>query len=195
MPASTASTGEVTGLLAELRLGNKNALGRLMPLIYEELRRLAGHYLQAERIGHTLQPTALVHEAYLRLAGEDRAEWQNRAQFMAVAARLMRRILVDYARGRATDKRGGGAVHMDVSGLDPSTGGPQVEEILAVDEVLRQLSELDPQQGRVVELRYFAGLTVEETAEALGISPRTVKRDWAMASAWLRRELSPKALG
>lgn len=188
-----ASHGEVTLLLAELKLGNKDALNRLMPLVYQELRRLAGHYLRAERIGHTLQPTALVHEAYLRLAGQDRADWQNRAQFMAVAAQLMRRILVDYARGRAAGKRAGNALRVDVEGLELGTGAQQFEEVLAVDEALERLGELDPQQARVVELRYFAGLTVEETAEALGISERTVKRDWAMAAAWLRSQLSQGA--
>jgi RNA polymerase sigma factor (TIGR02999 family) len=182
--------GEVTRLLAEVRLGNQDALGRLMPLVYKELRRLAGHYLQAERIGHTLQPTALVHEAYLRLAGQDRADWQNRAHFMGVAAQLMRRILVDYARRRIADKRGGVAVKLDLDGFDLGADGPQVEEILAVDEALVRLSDLDLQQARVVELRYFAGLSVEETAEALAVSTRTVKRDWAMAMAWLRSELS-----
>lgn len=151
-----ATPGEVTGLLAELKLGNKDALARLMPLIYEELRRLAGHYLQAERVGHTLQPTALVHEAYMRLAGEDRADWRNRAQFVGVAAQLMRRILVDYARARATGKRAGGAIRMEVDQLEEGTSAPRFVEILAVEEVLQRLAELDPQQGRIVELRYFA---------------------------------------
>lgn len=189
----TESPGEVTRLLAELKLGNKDALGRLMPLVYRELRRLAGHYLRVERIGHTLQPTALVHEAYLRLVEQDRADWQSRGQFMGVAAQLMRRILVDHARARGMAKRGGSAVRIDVWGLDLGIDAPKFEEILAVDEALQRLGELDPQQSRVVELRYFAGLTVEETAEALGISPRTVKRDWAMAAAWLRVELSQRA--
>jgi RNA polymerase sigma factor (TIGR02999 family) len=187
-----ALPGETTRLLAEVKRGNKDALGKLMPLVYTELRHLAGHYLRAERIGHTLQPTALVHEAYLRLVGQDRADWQNRAHFMGVAAQLMRRILVDYARRRLAGKRGGIAVKVDLDGVDLGAGTPKLEEILAVDEALRRLSELDPQQGRVVELRYFAGLTVEETAEALGISTRTVKRDWAVAEAWLRCELSGK---
>ncbi len=187
-----ALPGETTRLLAEVKRGNKDALGKLMPLVYTELRHLAGHYLRAERIGHTLQPTALVHEAYLRLVGQDRADWQNRAHFMGVAAQLMRRILVDYARRRLAGKRGGIAVKVDLDGVDLGAGTPKLEEILAVDEALRRLSELDPQQGRVVELRYFAGLTVEETGEALGISTRTVKRDWAVAEAWLRCELSGK---
>jgi RNA polymerase sigma factor (TIGR02999 family) len=186
------SPGEITRLLVEVKLGNKDALGKLLPLVYGELRRLAGHYLRAERIGHTLQPTALVHEAYLRLVGQDRAGWQNRAQFMGIAAQLMRRILVDYARRRGADKRGGIPVKVDLDGLDFGTDARQLEEILAVDEALGRLSELDPQQGRVVELRYFGGLTVEEVAEALEISTRTVKRDWAMAMAWLRGELTGK---
>ena len=188
------SPGEITLLLAEVKLGQKDALARLMPLVYKELRRLAGHYLRDERIGHTLQPTALVHEAYLRLVGQDRADWQNRAQFMGVAAQLMRRILVDYARERAAAKRGGGAVRIDDEGFDLGATPQQSEEVLAVDEALSRLNELDPQQAKIVEMRYFGGLSVEEAAEALGISPRTVKRDWSMAKAWLRAELSGKML-
>jgi len=180
-------TGEVTLLLARVKGGDQSAMGRLIPLVYKELRRLAGHYLKDERIGHTLQPTALVHEAYLRLAGQDRADWQNRAQFMGVAAQLMRRILVDYARQRAAAKRAPGAVDFELGATSDNT-----EEVLVVDEALGRLAALDPQQGRVVEMRYFGGLSVEETAEALGVSPRTVKRDWAMAKAWLRSELSAK---
>jgi RNA polymerase sigma-70 factor, ECF subfamily len=184
-----ASQGEVTVLLDELRRGDKDALSRLIPLIYQELRRLAAYYLRAERVGHTLQPTALVHEAYLRLAGESRAAWRNRGQFFGVAAQLMRRILVDYARGRATAKRARNAASVDLDQLT-APGAVHPVEILTVDEALDRLATLDAQQARIVELRYFAGLTVEETAEALGISTRTVKRDWAVASAWLRRELS-----
>ena len=182
--------GEVTLLLAEAKRGDKAALGRLIPLVYKELRRLAGHYLRDERIGHTLQPTALVHEAYLRLVGQDRADWQNRAQFMGVAAQLMRRILVDYARQRVAAKRGGGAIKIDDERFDVGASTEQSEELLAVNEAVERLTELDPQQAQIVEMRYFGGLSVEETAEALGISPRTVKRDWAMALAWLRAELS-----
>ena len=183
------SPGEATLLLQELRQGNKDALNQLMPLVYRELRRLAAYYLRRERIGHTLQPTALVHEAYLRLVGQDRAQWEDRGQFMRVAAEVMRRILVDYARGRGRAKRGGETIRIDLDGYDLAIGGPQFDEILLVDEALQRLSELDGRQGQVVELRYFAGLTVEETAEALGISPRTVKREWTVASAWLRNEL------
>ena len=183
------SPGEVTLLLKELKLGNKDALGRLIPLVYRELRLRAAQYLQAERTGHTLQPTALVHELYLRLVQQDHADWKDRAHFLAVAAQLMRRILVDYARARAAAKRDGMATRIEIAGFELSGEAPRTEEILAVDEALARLAELDPQQTRVVELRYFAGLTIEETAEALGISARTVKREWAMASAWLRNEL------
>jgi RNA polymerase sigma-70 factor (ECF subfamily) len=188
------SPGEVTLLLAEVKLGRQDALPKLLPLVYKELRRLAGHYLRDERIGHTLQPTALVHEAYMRLVGQDRADWQNRAQFMGVSAQLMRRILVDYARERTAAKRGGGAVRVDDEGFELAAGAGQSEQVLAVDEALERLSKLDPQQAQIVEMRYFGGLSVEEAAEALGISPRTVKRDWAMAKAWLHSELSERRL-
>ncbi len=186
--------GEVTLLLAEMKLGRGDALARLMPLVYAELRRLAGHYLRGERIDHTLQPTALVHEAFLRLVGQDRANWQHRGQFIGVAARVMRRILVDYARQRAASKRAGSAVTLDEERFSPGAGMDRTEEILAVDEVLDRLAELDPQQAQIVELRYFAELSVEETAEALEISSRTVKRDWAMAKAWLRAQLADRRL-
>ncbi len=186
------SPGDVTLLLAEMKRGNSDALPKLIPLIYNELRRLAAHFLRDEREGHTLQPTALVHEAYLRLAGQNRAEWHNRAQFMAVAAQVMRRILVDYARQHVAAKRGGGAPPSDLQISNVSIGVEQSEETLAIDEALARLAVLDPQQARVVEMRYFGGLTVEETAEALDIAPRTVKREWALAKAWLRTEIAPK---
>jgi len=185
-------SGEVTLLLAEMKAGHKDALTKLMPLVYAELRRLAGHYLRGERIGHTLQPTALVHEAFLRLVGQDRADWQHRGQFIGVTAQLMRRILVDYARQRAADKRAGSAVTLDEERFSPAAHIDRTEEILAVDEVLGRLAELDPQQAQIAEFRYFAELSVEETAEALGISSRTVKRDWAMAKAWLRAQLAER---
>lgn len=183
------SPGEATLLLAEVKRGNQDAFAKLIPLVYKELRRLAGHYMRDERISHTLQPTALVHEAYLRLAGQDRADWQNRAQFLAVAAQMMRRILVNHALRRKASKRAG-PVPAEVDRFDQDAAAGHFEEIVAVDDALRRLSELDPQQGRVVEMRYFGGLTVEETAAALGVSPRTVKRDWATAKAWLQRVLS-----
>jgi RNA polymerase sigma-70 factor (ECF subfamily) len=184
----TGSRGEVTALLAELKLGRKDALHRLMPLVYRELRRVAGNCMRDERPGHTLQPTALVHEAFLRLVEQDHADWQNRAQFVGVAGQLMRRLLVDHARGRRALKRGI-PVTLNEEIFPRAAGADQTEEILAVDEILARLAELDFQQARIVELRYFGGLTVEETAEALAISPRTVKRDWAMAKAWMKAQL------
>ncbi len=182
------SPGDITALLAEMRSGRKEALAQLLPLVYNELRRLAGRYMRDERRGHTLQPTALVHEAYLRLAGQDRAKWRNRAQFMGIAGRVMRRILVDHARKRHAAKRGGSLVTLD-EGLGQGSVAAQAEEILAVDEALERLDRFDPQQARVVELRYFGGLLEQETAEALGISQSTVEREWAMAKAWLRAQL------
>jgi len=182
--------GEVTLLLAEMRSGRKDALTRLAPLVYNELRRLAGRYMRDERTGHTLQPTALVHEAYLRLAGQDRANWRNRAQFMGIAGQLMRRILVDHARKRHAAKRGGTLVTLEEGIGNQRSTATQAEEILAVDEALARLDRLDPQQARVVELRYFGGLSAEETAEAMGMSQRTVEREWATAKAWLRAQLA-----
>jgi len=182
------SRGEVTVLLDELRLGRKDALERLIPLVYSELRRVASQCMRDERPGHTLQPTALVHEAFLKLVDQDHADWRNRAQFFGVAAQLMRRLLVDHARGRRALKRGT-PVTMTEEILQRAAGADQTEEILAVHEILDRLAELDPQQARVVELRYFGGLSVEETAEAMAISPRTVKRDWAMAKAWMKTQL------
>ncbi len=187
------SPGEVTQLLAKLNRGREEALPQLIPLVYQELRRLAASFLRDEREGHTLQPTALVHEAYLRLAGQS-GNWQNRAQFMAVAARVMRRILVDYARQRVAAKRGGGRIPVEIETCEIDPEASRSEELLAVEESLERLAGLDPQQARVVEMRYFGGMTVDETAEALSISARTVKRDWAMAKAWLRIEIASKAV-
>lgn len=182
--------GEVTALLQEMKLGSKDALARLIPLVYKELRHLAGYYMQDERASHTLQPTALVHEVFLRLVDQNRADWQNRAQFMAVAGQLMRRILVDHARRRAAVKRANACTTLDGARLNGGANLGQAEEILAVDEALDRLGRLDPQQARIVELRYFGGMSVEEIAELMGISPRTVKRDWAMAKDWLRAQLT-----
>jgi RNA polymerase sigma-70 factor, ECF subfamily len=184
--------GEVTRLLAELKLGQENALDRLMPLVYRELRRIASHQMRGERAGHTLQPTALVHEVFLRLVDQNRDSWQNRAQFFGVAAQLMRRLLVDYARRRRAAKRGI-RVTLNEEIYQRGSGAGQTEEILAVDNVLERLAELDPRQARVVELRYFGGLSVEETAEALGIATRSVKLDWAMAKGWMKSQLSAGA--
>ncbi len=156
--------------------------------MYAELRRLAHHYMRAERTSHTLQTTALVHEAYLRLAGVDRMQFRDRAHFIAMAATMMRRILVDYARAHARDKRGGG---ISVTSLhDVAVGSRQDVDLVALDDALERLARFDPRQARIVELRFFGGLTIEETAEALGVSAKTVKRDWAIAKAWLHQELA-----
>lgn len=187
------NAGEVTALLADLRSGRQDALGKLVPLVYQELRRLAGHYLRGERPGHTLQATALVHEAFLALVDQNRHDWQNRAHFMGVAGQVMRHLLVDHARRRRAAKRGGLPVTLDEGRFDLGADLTQTEEILAVDELLDRLSRLDPQQARVIELRYFGGLSIEETAEAMGLSVRTVKRDWTMAKAWLRGQLAAEA--
>ena len=187
------SPGEVTVLLTQLRAGRSDALNRLLPLVYAELRRIAARYMQQERAGHTLQPTALVHEAYLRLAGQDRANWENRAQFMGVAGQLMRRILVDHARKRCAAKRGSPLVTLDESNAAQQADTSHPEEILAIHLTLERLERLDPQQGKVVELRYFAGLSAEETAQAMGLSLRTVEREWTTAKAWLRSQLAGEA--
>jgi RNA polymerase sigma-70 factor (ECF subfamily) len=183
--------GEVSRLLAEVRLGRSDALDRLMPLVYRELRRIASHQMRGERVGHTLQPTALVHEAFLRLVDQNPDNWHNRAQFFGVAGQLMRRLLVDHARRRRAAKRGI-PVTLNEEIFKRGPGADQTEEILAVDEVLARLAELDPRQARIVELRYFGGLTVEETAQAMGIATRTVKLDWAMAKGWMKSQLSAR---
>jgi RNA polymerase sigma-70 factor, ECF subfamily len=179
---------EATRLLAEIGGGNREAIDRLLPLVYAELRRIAASYLRDERVGHTLQPTALVNEAYLRLV-DQRVAWQGRAHFLGVAAQLMRRILVDYARGRRADKRGQGFAFV---ALDDALLAPYERDVdlVALDDALQTLSELDPRQSRIVELRFFGGLSVEEVAEVLDISTPTVTRDWAVARLWLRREIS-----
>ena len=164
------------------------SIDALVPIVYEELRRLAHHYMRGERAGHTLQTTALVNEAYMRLVEVKRIEWRSRGHFFAMAATTMRRVLVDHARERARDKRGGGLVFTTLSGHGV-TSSPAID-VLALDEALDRLADMDPQQAQIVELRYFTGLTIEETAEALGISPATVKRDWTWARAWLYQRLS-----
>ncbi len=179
----------MTQLLAELQSGRPDAASRLIPLVYDELRRLARHYLRQERPDHTLQATALVHEAYLRLVDQRERTWQSRAHFIGAAAQLMRRILVDYARGRQTAKRG--RVPQKVP-LEEALlfSEEQSEELVALDGALERLAQIDARQSRIVELRFFGGLTVEETAEVVGISPKTVKRDWSVARAWLHREIT-----
>jgi RNA polymerase sigma factor (TIGR02999 family) len=179
----------IAQLLADWANQDPAARERLVPIVYDELRRLAHHYMRGERAGHTLQTTALVNEVYLRLAGIDALQWRDRAHFFAMAATLMRRVLVDYARQRARDKRGGG---VSVMSLDENAIARQpAVDVVALDGALERLAAVDPQQSRVVELRFFAGLSVDETAEALGISPATVKRDWATARLWLYNELMP----
>jgi RNA polymerase sigma factor (TIGR02999 family) len=180
----------VTLLLRKIREGHSDAADQLIRLVYPELRRIAGACMRGERPGHSLQPTALIHEAWLRLAGQPRIAWRDRAHFFGLAARMMRRILVDHARARLAAKRGAGAVVLSLDWVEIDSSPRKLDEILAVDESLERLHQLDPQEARIVEMHYFAGMTVKETAEALGISPRTVDREWALASAWLRRELS-----
>lgn len=183
--------GDVTALLGQIRAGNPDVAGQLVPLIYGELRRIAGAQMRRERAGHTLQATAVVHEAYLRLAGEQQIPWQNRAHFFAIAARVMRQVLLDYARQRHADKRGGeGARKVEIDG-ELLAAANRIEDIVALDEVVTRLNNLDQQQGRIVELRFYAGLSVEETAEVMSISESTVKREWRLAKAWLHRELAP----
>jgi RNA polymerase sigma-70 factor (ECF subfamily) len=183
------SSADVTGLLLEWSRGDPEALARLMPMIYAECRRIAGQQLQREHRDHTLDPTALVHELYLRLVDQRRATWANRTQFFGVAAQLMRRVLVDYARARHAHKRGGSATFVSLAAAADTPDESRVADVLAIDEALERLAAFDPEQVRIIELRFFAGLTVEETARVVGRSPRTVKREWRLAKAWLYREL------
>jgi RNA polymerase sigma-70 factor (ECF subfamily) len=179
---------DVTGLLLEYAHGSQEAADKLIPVVYEELKRLARDYMRRENPSHTLQTTALVHEAYLKLVRQKDVNWQGRAHFIGVAAQLMRRILIDYAKGRLREKRGGEQVVVPLN--EALTFSPErSEELLKVDEALQRLSKLDTRQSRIVELRFFGGLSIEETAEFLGISPKTVKRDWTVAKAWLGSEL------
>lgn len=197
----------VTQLLAQWRGGNEAALGELTGLVYQELRALAQRHLRRERPNHTIQRTALVHEAFVRLVNQQSVDWQNRAHFLALASNLMRRILVDHARARLASKRGGGAVAVSLDELmapldaDEAGGAARLPEpqhidgetdddVAAIDAALTRLGSLDERQARIVEMRYFGGLTIEETAQALEISDATVKREWTLARAWLKRELA-----
>lgn len=187
-----ASTHEITGLLEAWSLGDSRALERLTPLVYNELHRLAHRYMAGEQAGQTLQTTALVHEVYLRLIDVKNVDWQNRSHFYGLCARLMRRILIDFARSRNYQKRGGQFPHIELE--EAATVSMVVgSELLAVDEALKQLALIDARKSEVVELRFFGGLTVEETAAALHVSLETVMRDWKLAKAWLLRELSHEA--
>jgi RNA polymerase sigma-70 factor, ECF subfamily len=182
-------SSDLTALLIEWSQGDRTALERLLPLIYDECRRIASRQLRHEHREHTLDPTALVHEAYLRLVGQRHASWESRAQFFGVVAQVMRRILVDYARARYAKKRGGSAVLISLEAAAEDSPDPQVGDIVAIDEALERLAARDPDQVRIIELRFFAGLSVEETAHVLDRSPRTIKREWRLAKAWLYREL------
>jgi RNA polymerase sigma-70 factor (ECF subfamily) len=181
-------TAHATQALAELASGDSSAASRLLPLVYDELRSLAGAWLRGQRSGHTLQPTALVHEAYLRLVDQTGAHWQSRAHFMAVAATAMRQILIDHARRQQAAKRGGNWRRISLDQAADALPLPEVD-VLALDEALTRLAALNPRQAQIVEMRFIAGLSVDETAHVLDVSPRTVKFDWRMARAWLLREL------
>jgi RNA polymerase sigma-70 factor (ECF subfamily) len=185
---SNATPKSVTQLLVAWSDGDQSALDQLVPLVHGELRRLARSYMRGERHGHTLQTTALVNEAYLRLIDQKNVRWQNRAHFLAIAAQLMRRILVDYARRRQYRKRGGGALQVSLANAE-SLSEDRAPDLVALDEALRSLAEIDPRRSQVVELRFFGGLNIEETAEILKISPTTVERDWIIARAWLHKNL------
>jgi RNA polymerase sigma factor (TIGR02999 family) len=194
MTTSSSTRQEVTQLLGDWSGGDERALEKLFPLVQPELHRLAHHYMSRERAGHTLQTTAILNEAYLRLVDNTKPRWQNRTHFVAAAAQMMRRIMVDHARERHALKRGGGAlkVTLDEAALVTER---RSEELLALDEALEKLAEQDPRKSQIVELRYFGGLTVEETAEFLKLSQRTVERDWNLAKAWLYRALSEEETG
>jgi RNA polymerase sigma factor (TIGR02999 family) len=175
-----------------MRNGDARAVEAVVPLVYDELRRIARRQLRAERDDHTLSATALVHEAYLKLVNLDRMYWQSRAHFLAVAAQAMRRILVNHALHRKRQKRGGAAIHVALDSADPAAAAP-AEEVLALHDAICRLEALDERHAKIVEMRFFGGLTIEETAEALGVSPATVKRDWTLLRAWLRRDLGISA--
>jgi len=186
-----ASPTELTALLIRWSEGESAALQRLMPLVYDECHRIASLQLRRERPEHTLEPTALVHELYLRLIDQSRTDWKNRAHFFGIAAQVMRRVLVDYARGRNAAKRDSSRMLLSVDAEDNVGNDSRIADLLTVDDALQRLAQRDPEQQRIVELRFFAGLTVEEIAHVVGRSPRTVKREWRLAKAWLFRELHP----
>ncbi|HKS42807.1 MAG TPA: sigma-70 family RNA polymerase sigma factor [Blastocatellia bacterium] len=182
------TSSEVTGLLIEWCNGDQSALERLIPLVEKELHRLAHHYMRREHTGHTLQTTALINEAFLRLMDQNRTRWQSRAHFYAIAAQIMRRILLNYARDQKRIKRGGGVIQISLSSVEVMSPEKSIE-LITLDEALNRLALVDERKSRVVELRYFGGLSVEETAEVLNVSQITVLRDWNMAKAWLAREI------
>jgi RNA polymerase sigma factor (TIGR02999 family) len=189
MPIPSLPPQEVTQLLVDWGNGNQAALDRLMPVVYTELRQLAHQYMRRERPGHTMQTTALIHEAYLRLVDQNQVRWQHQAHFFGIAARLMRQILIEHARSHTRAKRGGGVgtISLDEAAI---VSQARATELLALDDALERLATIDPRKSQVVELRFFGGLSVEEAAQVLNIAPNTVLRDWRMAKAWLRREIS-----
>jgi RNA polymerase sigma-70 factor, ECF subfamily len=189
MPPPSPPLQEVTQLLVDWGNGNQAALDQLIPLVYTELRQLARRYMSRKRPGHTMQTTALIHEAYLRLVDQNQVRWENRAHFLGIAARLMRQILIEHARRHTRAKRGGGAgtIALDEAAIVSQT---RAAELLALDDALERLAAIDPRKSRVVELRFFGGLSVEEAAIVLNVAPNTVLRDWRLAKAWLHREIS-----
>jgi RNA polymerase sigma factor (TIGR02999 family) len=184
---------ELTALLQAWSAGDSAAATRLIPLVYDELRRQAARQLRRERPDHTLRPTALVHEAYVRMVGQEKASWRSRTQFFAVAAQVMRRVLVDHARQHAAAKRAGGWQRVTLEEQRAAGTPPPDVDVLALDDALRELAALDPRRAKIVELRFFAGLTLDEAAETLGVSEATVSREWRLARAWLHRRLAPDA--
>jgi RNA polymerase sigma factor (TIGR02999 family) len=189
MSQSDNSSPDITEMLRDWSDGKRDALDNLMPLVYGELRRQAARYLRRERPDHTLQTTALIHEAYIKLIDQKDVQWQNRAHFFAIAAQAMRRILVDYARTKHREKRGGDAAKLSLEEATMIAVEEKSVDLMALDEALTRLAEIDERKSRIVELRYFSGLSVRETAEVLGVSPKTIESDWTMAKAWLHREL------
>ncbi len=190
MSHSAPDTTRITELLLAVSDGGREAFDQLVPVVYDHLRRIAGAQLRREASGYSLQPTALVHEAYVRLIDQRHLKWRNRAHFFGVAASLMRRILVDHARARVADKRGGGLERVTLNGDEAAAGIPRAIDVLALHESLSRMAAFNPRQERVVELRYFGGLTIEEAAEVIGISEATLVREWTIAKAWLRADLS-----
>jgi RNA polymerase sigma-70 factor, ECF subfamily len=188
----SSSQNSVTQLLIKWRDGDETALDQLTPIVYQELRRLAHAHMRHERQGHTLQTSALINEAYIRLVDHKGMRWQNRAHFYGVAAQAMRRVLVDYARSRKSDKRGGGVQMVELNQA-AALAQKQATDLIALHEALTELASFDPRKSKVVEMRYFGGMSIEETAEALGISPATVNRDWETAKLWLLRAINPEA--
>jgi RNA polymerase sigma factor (TIGR02999 family) len=191
VPTSPDRPSDVTQLLVAWGHGDRSGTEELLSAVYAQLRRQAAAAMRHENEGHTLQPTALVNEAWIRLVDQREVDWKNRAQFFGVAARMMRRVLIDHARERQAEKRGGGVIPLTLSGVDAAPSSDGSIDVCALHEALERLAVFDPDQARIVELRYFGGLSIEETAALMECSPRTIKREWAIARAWLKRELAP----